>query len=67
MESEGPVLIEDIPQAGRRMPELIARLSELSAKLTELGPTSNPYDKSFAGVPVERAQLVDEETSALTG
>eukprot|EP00438_Fugacium_kawagutii_P020864 Skav209436 [mRNA] locus=scaffold805:189644:194096:- [translate_table: standard] len=53
LESEGPVIVEDIPKAGRRMPELVSRLSELSAKLTELGPTSNPYDKSFAGVTVD--------------
>ena len=50
--SDWPAEVSSLPKAGRRFPQLVARLSELSDCLTRLGPSSNPYDKSFNGSPV---------------
>ena len=50
--SDWPAEVSSLPKAGRRFPQLVARLSELSDCLTQLGPSSNPYDKSFNGSPV---------------
>ena len=60
IESEGPAEINSIPKTGRRFPELIARLSELSESLTRHGTTTNPYDKSFAGVEVPKDEQAHE-------
>ena len=49
-------------KTGRKLPNLIARLSELSEVLTKQG-SSNPYEKSFAGV---NSALDEEDIAALT-
>ena len=49
-----------LPCAGRRFPELVARLSEISDALTKLGAGSNPYDKSFAGLEIDKKDDVHE-------
>ena len=59
IESDSPASIASVPSAGRRFPELSARLSELSDFLTAIGPTSNPYEKSFAGFGIEKDDTVD--------
>ncbi len=61
--SDGPALSLSVEKAGRRFPELTARLAELSNLLTVQGCTSNPYDKSFAGVelPKDNSQAPELE------
>ena len=59
--SDGPAVVEQVPAAGRRFPELSARLGELSDFLTRVGCTANPYDKSYAGCPVAKDDAVDEK------
>ena len=61
--SDGPSLSLEVEKAGRRYPELTARLAELSNLLTVQGCTSNPYDKSFAGVelPKDNSQAPELE------
>lgn len=55
IESDGPAVVESLPKAGRRFPELAARLGELSDALTKLGSTSNPYEKSYTGIDVSKS------------
>ena len=50
-----------LPKAGRRFPELVSRLDELSSFLTALGVSSNPYEKSYAGVEVPKDDSVMPE------
>ena len=59
--SDGPAVVEHVPAAGRRFPELSARLGELSDFLTRVGCTANPYEKSYAGCPVAKNDAVDEK------
>ena len=61
IESDSPASIASVPNAGRRFPELSARLSELSDFMTAVGPSANPYDKSFAGFGVEKNDQVDDK------
>lgn len=55
-ESEGSALLENVPKAGRRFPELVARLEDLSDMMTKLGVSSNPYDKTFQGVDIPKQE-----------
>ena len=54
IKSDGPATSFSLPKAGRRFPELVCRLDELSVFLTAIGVSSNPYEKSFAGVEVPK-------------
>ena len=47
--SEGQFDTSVVCSAGRRFPELVARLGELSSALTMMGPSSDPYSRSFFG------------------
>ena len=58
--SEGQVAIPCIANSGRRLPQLVARLSELSVALTAMGPSCNPYDRSFDGFEVLPDTEADE-------
>ena len=61
--SDWPAYVSHLPKAGRRFPQLIARISELSDCLTRIGPSSNPYEKSFDGCPVPTDNTVMPELS----
>ena len=61
--SDWPAVVPQLPKAGRKFPQLIARISELSDSLTRIGPSSNPYEKSFDGCPVPTDNTVMPELS----
>lgn len=58
--SEGLACFETLASSGRRLPQLVARLGELSDALTLLGPSCNPYDRSFQGYDVPPKNETDE-------
>ena len=59
--SDGSSEVFQISQTGRKFPNLLARLSELSSWLTMHGASSNPYDKSFAGIEITPDNSVSPE------
>ena len=61
LRSDESVEVDNMASAGRRFPELSARLGELSEALTKLGPSADPYDKTFNGTEVARKEEEDLE------